>query len=462
MNKYKPMLAETTEAPFNSVDWLFEVKWDGIRAISYVYNELSIMSRNGKELMNSFPELAELKELAKDVTLDGEIVVLKDGKVDFQSLIKRLQKTSPRDIEFLWNMYPVTYVIFDILEKNEVPLINRPLSERKRILKESVHEGKSVVLSLFVEAEGEAYYNAAVGKGLEGVVAKRKDSRYEPGERSRSWLKVKMIRTCECVVLGYTRGEGSRKRTFGALLLGLYDGDKLTYVGKVGTGFDQKQLEELTEKFKGLQTGLPFKGVDVGEEVTWLRPEIVCEVAYQLVTDEGKLRLARFHGLRFDKKPMDCTLDQVKPRTLGDYLGKRDFSKTPEPGDNKAEELGGSFVVQEHNARQHHFDFRLEKEGVLKSWAVPKGLPDRPGAKRLAVRTEDHPLEYAGFEGTIPKGQYGAGVVKIWDTGFYKPIVWSEDKVEFVVKGERLSGRFVLVRIKKAEKNSWLFLKGAD
>ena len=110
----------------------------------------------------------------------------------------------------------------------------------------------------------------------------------------------------------------------------------------------------------------------------------------------------------------------------------------------------------------HHFDLRLERDGVLKSWAVPKGLPDRAGTRRLAVRTEDHPLQYSGFEGVIPEGQYGAGVVKIWDKGYYKPIHWGEDKVEFLIQGEKLGGRFVLVRLRKAERNSWLLLKAVD
>ena len=356
MNQYRPMLAEPAEAPFSSEGWIFEVKWDGIRSISYINSEFSIRSRNGKELKANFPELAELKELAKDVTLDGEIVVMKDGRVDFQNLIKRMQTTSAGDVEYMRGRYPATYVVFDILEKDGVSLVDRPLLERKRILKESVREGKSVVLSLFVEAEGEAYYEAAVGKGLEGVMAKRMDSRYEPGVRSREWLKVKKIRTCECVVVGYTRGEGSRDKTFGALLLGLYDEYKLVYVGKVGTGFDQSQLEALTKTFKGSEAGEPLRGVEVTEEVTWLKPFVVCEVAYQLITDDGKLRLARFRGLRHDKMPQDCTIDQVRPKTLGEYLGRRDFSKTPEPvGGSGGEELGGSFVVQEHSARQPSF-----------------------------------------------------------------------------------------------------------
>ena len=119
-------------------------------------------------------------------------------------------------------------------------------------------------------------------------------------------------------------------------------------------------------------------------------------------------------------------------------------------------------MVQEHHARRLHYDLRLEREGVLKSWAVPKGPPSARGEKRLAVQTEDHPLEYGGFEGTIPEGQYGAGSVKIWDKGIYQPLIWLEDKIEFVLVGERLKGKYVLIRFKKAGEKEWLLLKARD
>ena len=117
------------------------------------------------------------------------------------------------------------------------------------------------------------------------------------------------------------------------------------------------------------------------------------------------------------------------------------------------------YVVQEHHARRLHYDLRLEKEGVLKSWAIPKGLPEVPGDKRLAIQVEDHPLEYRGFEGEIPKGEYGAGTVKIWDKGSYEPVIWNDDMIEILIKGNRIQGRYVLTRFKKAGKNQWLILK---
>ncbi len=459
---YKPMLARLAQQSFSGKDWLFEIKWDGFRAIAYVNQELSLRSRNEKELKYNFPELEELAQLTHNVVLDGEIVVVKDGKPDFQELLERGQAASTVEIELQAKRSPVVYVVFDILEKDGVSLVDLPLTERKRILKDSVKEGKHVLLSDFVEEKGEAYYRVALEKGLEGVMAKRKDSVYESGVRSSSWLKIKKLRSCDCVVFGYTKGSGARSETFGALLLGLYDGEKPVYVGKVGTGFSQALLQTLSERFQQLKTGkAPFEP-DIPDEVTWLKPELVCEVGYQAVTCDVRLRMPRFLGLREDKLPSECTLDQIVEGGLQEYRSKRDFSVTTEPVGGGEKGAGRVFVVQEHHSRRLHYDLRLEKDGILKSWAVPKGIPASPSEKRLAVETEDHPLGYSGFEGVIPKGQYGAGTVEIWDKGVYEAKVWDEKMIEFTVQGEKLKGRYVLVRLKKAGEKSWLLLKGKE
>ncbi len=281
--------------------------------------------------------------------------------------------------------------------------------------------------------------------------------------RSENWLKIKKLHSCECVIFGYTTGGGARKEAFGALILGLYEKDKPVYVGKVGTGFSESTLAELMRLFKGLQTTeRTLEEVDVPEGITWLKPELVCEIVYQAVTKDYRLRMPRFRSLRTDKKPVECTIDQIRTSSLQEYAGKRDFNVTPEPtgGEKKTDEQ--IFVVQEHHARRLHYDLRLEKEGVLKSWAVPKGIPEKTGERRLAVQTEDHPIEYAGFEGAIPEGQYGAGTVKIWDEGIFEAKVWKEDMVEFTLKGRRLQGRYVLAKFKKAGEKDWVLLKVRD
>jgi DNA ligase D-like protein (predicted 3'-phosphoesterase) len=292
-------------------------------------------------------------------------------------------------------------------------------------------------------------------------VAKRLGSPYEPGERSGYWVKVKALRTCDCAVFGYTKGEGTRAGTFGALVLGLCDQGKGVYIGRVGTGFDQRDLEDILSKLDGLKTDGPTLTDAEKGEIVWVHPRLVVEVAYHSVTKEGRLRMPRLVRIRTDKKPEDCTPDQLgEEEKLLPYKARRDFTMTPEPrGKKAAVSTGNSFVVHEHHARHLHYDLRLEREGVLKSWAVPKGIPGATGEKHLAVHVEDHPLEYGTFEGTIPEGEYGAGTVSIWDSGTYDTLVWKEDKVEVIFHGNRLHGRYALVKFRRAGDKDWLLLK---
>jgi DNA ligase D-like protein (predicted 3'-phosphoesterase) len=343
---------------------------------------------------------------------------------------------------------------------------------------------------------------------------------YEPGVRSSTWLKIKQQKTCDCVIAGYTRGQGGRSPQFGALMLALYkngtgqrvDGtgngsskrapinnnNDLIYIGKVGSGFKDRDLALLKDLFIQYETETPtLTRVVKTERVVWLKPALVCEVSYQSVTKDGKLRIPGFLRLRSDKSPGECTIDQldnvglqgadkvvpekgtsgtkkqlipVLPEkglpgedALEKYHGIRNFKVTPEPeGDNVKKENGNYFVVHEHHARNLHFDLRLERDGVLKSWAVPKGMPLIPGEKHLAVAVEDHPLDYGHFEGTIPEGEYGAGTVSIWDNGNYETKHWDNDKIEITFHGKRLVGPYVLVRFKRAGNNDWLLFRAGS
>ena len=480
---YQPMLAQNAKNAFNDQDWLFEIKWDGFRAIAYLDEPFSIRSRNGQELKGHFPELTELTRLGSKIVLDGEIVVMQDGIPDFQALLKRGQAVSSNQVNRQSQLLPAVYIVFDILEKDGAPLTKLALMDRKTILKESLREGDNVLLCDYIEEKGEVYFDLVLKKGLEGVVAKRKDSYYEEGLRTGSWLKIKKLKTCDCIIFGYTRGENVRQQTFGALLLGLYNSDKKpVYVGKVGTGFSEEILRTLSDKFAKIKSDeVPFKS-ERGDIVTWIQPTLVCEVAYQVVTKDMRLRMARFKRLRDDKLPEQCTLEQLTqtlPKTnqqstpakkqlsgdkkLSEYESKRNFEATPEPTGSGKTKVPLIYVIQEHHARRLHYDLRLEKGGVLKSWAIPKGIPETTNVRHLAVETEDHPYEYGSFEGEIPKGQYGAGTVKIWDKGYYEAKLWEDDKIEVTLNGERLHGRYVLVRFKKAEnQKDWLLLKGKE
>jgi len=470
---YRPMLAGTAPAPFSDDNWLFEIKWDGVRVIATVGTTVSLRSRNDTELAGQFPELAELITLAPGTVLDGEIVVMSRGKPDMQALLPRLQESAPRT-----GAAPVTYIVFDILRRGDEDLTALPLVKRRKILQSAVREGSHVVISAPVEGRGEDYYRAAVAQGLEGVMAKRKDSPYEPGVRSGAWLKIRASRSCDCVIAGYTAGRGGRSLVFGALLLGLYEKGKLVPVGRVGTGFSDRLLAELMQKFAPLVSTVPQLPGTRGR-VVWLEPVLVCEVGYMEVTRDRKLRIPRFIRLRADKTAAACTLDQLagsKPHrdaavtmagetpapeakpALRNYHEKRDFSVTNEP-EGAPDMSGNSFVIQEHHARHVHYDLRLERDGVLKSWAVPRGIPETAGEKHLAVAVEDHPLEYGSFEGEIPKGEYGAGTVTIWDSGTYDTRHWDEEKIEVMLHGRRLDGAYVLVKFKRAGKNDWLLFR---
>jgi bifunctional non-homologous end joining protein LigD len=472
-SRYQPMLAGTAPAPFSGSEWLFEIKWDGVRALATVAGTVSLRSRNEIELTGRFPELAELNTLAPRTVLDGEIVVMSGGKPDMQALLSRLQGKTPGSVAA-----PVTYIVFDILERDGKDLTGLPLSERREQLMAAVREGPHVVISEPVDGNGEDYYRAAVAQGLEGVMAKRKDSRYEPGVRSGTWLKIKALKTCDCVVAGYTPGQGGRGPAFGALLLGLYGNGSLIPVGKVGTGFSDQLLTDLMEKFAPLQTVVP-QLPGVRGKVVWLEPVLVCEVVYMEMTKDRKLRMPRFIRLRTDKPATACTLDQIPGRAaeppgsmekakptgpaavkpeLRKYHEKRNFSVTNEPA-GAPHMSGNSFVIQEHHASHLHYDFRLERDGVLKSWAVPKGVPETMGQKHLAVGVEDHPLEYGTFEGEIPKGEYGAGTVSIWDSGTYDTKHWDDEKIEVTLHGRRLNGSYVLVKFRRAGRNEWLVFR---
>ena len=331
------MLAKVAEKAFSDKDWIFEVKWDGFRAIAYVEEPFSLKSRNNKELKQNFPELAQIRKLASNIVVDGEIIVMREGKPDFQSLLERGQAVSTREIQRQENREPAEYIVFDILEKDGKPLTKMPLMERKKILQESLREGSNVLLCDFIEEKGESYFNLVLEKGLEGVVAKRKDSEYEEGLRTGSWLKIKKLKTCDCIIFGYTRGEAVRAKTFGALLLGVYDDGKPIYVGKVGTGFTQETIRLLMDKFEKITTeSSPFKP-EAGDIVTWLEPKLVCEVAYQVLTRDTRLRMARFKTFkrRQTARTMHHRPNNWKPRKLKLPKKKKRETKESSHSDTK-------------------------------------------------------------------------------------------------------------------------------
>jgi bifunctional non-homologous end joining protein LigD len=301
----KPMLATLVDAPFDDDRWLFELKWDGYRAIAIIENGgVTLTSRNGKDLLHQFGELAAAGAAFRSIpaVVDGELCVLDaDGKPDFQAL-------QSRDKELPGKRRParsaVTFIAFDLLYADGRDLRAQPLEERKRLLESLIVDGHGVMFSKHVVGTGKALYAAAEQRGLEGIVGKVRTSPYR-STRSREWVKIKTRRRQEFVIGGWTEPRGSRSG-FGALLIGYYDGDALVYAGHVGTGFDGDRLTMLTAAMKPLaRKTSPFAGAvpKTNTPAHWITPSLVGEVAFTEWTRDGILRHPAFIGLRSDKDP---------------------------------------------------------------------------------------------------------------------------------------------------------------
>ena len=309
-SKITPMLCLLVEKPFTSKDWIFEVKWDGERAIAYAdKNRVSIRSRNQKEIAFRYPEITEslAKSLkAKNVILDGEICALdRKGRSNFQLLQNRIGLQNKAEIQQKVNQIPVWYFIFDILYLNGKSCEEKPLIERKKLLEKVIKSQGFVKIPDFIDTKGENFCKASQKKGLEGIIAKRKNSSYQEGRRGKDWQKIKITCEQEVVVGGYTEGLGSRAGTFGALLLGVYDKDKLKFVGHTGTGFNQQKLKEITKKLQKIKTDQsPFEiAPKTNQKAFWVRPKLVAQVKFAEWTKAGIMRQPVFLGFRDDKKP---------------------------------------------------------------------------------------------------------------------------------------------------------------
>ncbi|GAA4461572.1 hypothetical protein GCM10023093_06440 [Nemorincola caseinilytica] len=294
----KPMLAKLHEGAFDNEDWIFEIKWDGYRAVAEVdKGNVRLYSRNGLSFETDYPIVYEaLKKIKKQgLVLDGEIVALdENGKPSFQLLQQYDSST------------PLCYYVFDCLKVNGISIEDKPLLERKAILQKLLPESNIISYCDHVAARGKDFFKAVKTSGLEGMIAKRADSTYHEGTRSSSWLKVKHILTEEAVIAGYTAPRGGRK-LFGALVLGVYKNGKLVYIGHTGTGFDDKTLRQVYDRLQPLRTDTSPFGVrvPVNSAVTWVVPRLVCNIKYTEVTEGGNRRHPVFMGLRVDKEAQD-------------------------------------------------------------------------------------------------------------------------------------------------------------
>jgi bifunctional non-homologous end joining protein LigD len=324
--KLQPMKATLVREPFNDDGWLYEVKWDGYRSLAVIDNgKAELVSRNNISFDQFHPVADSLSRWKVKAIIDGEIVVLDDkGKSDF-SAIQNWQRR--KDGKLVYN-------VFDILWYEGRDLTGLPLTVRKAILEAVLPTGDTIRLSQAFAVNGIDFFHAAEKAGIEGIMAKKADSTYSAGDRSKEWLKVKVERRQEVVIGAFTRNEATSK-LFSALAIGVYDHGVLRYIGKVGTGWSEKKQKELMEQFKPLITDVcPFEvepDVDepskfrprrLGARPTWLKPELVCEVNIAEITSDGKVRQASFKGMRSDKDPKDVILEV--PLDTGEVVTETD------------------------------------------------------------------------------------------------------------------------------------------
>lgn len=317
----RPMLAVSVEEAFDDPAWLFEIKWDGYRAVAFIEDgNARLVSRNQNELTHQYPELQDLPRYVKgrSVVLDGEVVALdEEGRPSFSLMQQRTGFRPGKGRRPGVAGIPIMYFAFDLLYLDGFDLRRVTLEERKRLLSEHLSTSPIVRFSDHYEANGKALLEAARAKGLEGIVAKRRSSCYEE-KRSSDWRKIKIRHQIECVIGGYTEPEGSRAH-FGSLVLGLYDEKKrLIPVGQAGSGFNQRSLREIYEQLKKLEIDKsPFYGqVDSPRKTHFVKPQFVAQIEFAEWTHETadttpKLRAPVFLGLRDDKSPEECTIEQV-------------------------------------------------------------------------------------------------------------------------------------------------------
>jgi bifunctional non-homologous end joining protein LigD len=311
----RPMLAipGTLPAPEQAERWAYEMKWDGIRAVLYVEGgRVRVMTRNDRDVTGTYPELQGLGEAlgSRQCVLDGEIIAFDaDGRASFAALQPRMHLTKATQVRHMAEQVPVVFLAFDLLHLDGHSTLGLPYRDRRELLEMLELAGPNWQTPPYFPGAGEAALEVSRNQGLEGVVAKRLESRYEPGRRSQSWLKVKTFLTQEVVVGGWKPGSGRRAGGVGSLLVGVPGPDGLVYAGKVGTGFTQQMLDDIGRTLRPLERKTsPFAGTlprEVTGDAHWVTPRLVGEVVFTEWTRDGRLRAPSWRGWRADKDPAD-------------------------------------------------------------------------------------------------------------------------------------------------------------
>lgn len=369
----EPMLASLGDAPFDHKDWIFELKWDGYRAIAEVdKKKIRLYSRNGLSFNERYPTIVdELSKLNMRAVLDGEVVVFnEEGKPDFQ----KLQHYDDN------RHLPLIYYVFDILSLNNKDLKDLPLIERKKILQENLPANDIIRYSDHVEEKGIAFFEEVKKSNLEGIMAKKAENTYVTGVRTKDWLKIKHTHTREAIICGYTEPRKSRKH-FGALILGEYKNKKLHYIGHTGTGFTDKKLKEMWNMMQKLVAPTsPFdKKVPVNSPVTWVKPVVVCEIKFSEITRDGILRHPVFLRWRDDKKP-----SEVKPDAA--------------PVEVPEEKSAGKKTAMKEKKNGSATASKASKNTKAPKVSAKKEEPEEGGKKNRIVTANNHKVELSNVD----------------------------------------------------------------
>lgn len=359
------MLAKETGAPFDDEGWLFEIKWDGYRAISEIKDgEVNLYSRNGLIFNNNYPVVVNaLKKIKHNAVIDGEIVVLDEaGRSNFQKLQHHENNTS----------YPLCYYAFDLLSLNGKNTCELPLTDRKKLLQQLIKNNKVIKYSEHVVGGGTAFFNAAGEQNLEGIMAKKADGQYHTGTRTSEWLKIKHHKSDEVVIVGFTQPTGSRSY-FGSLVLAVRNGKQLKYAGHTGSGFTDAILKDIYNKLAPLKTNeSPFaEKVKTNMPVTWVKPRFVCEVKFTEWTNDGKMRHPIFLRMREDKSIKDIDMRTTKSPAPSKTKAP---AKTTAPSKIKKEKTGEpatELVIGKIKVRTSNRDkLYWPEEGITKGMMI--------------------------------------------------------------------------------------------
>ncbi|HEY8365447.1 MAG TPA: ATP-dependent DNA ligase [Haloplasmataceae bacterium] len=298
-----PMLLVEGE-PFDSKDFIYELKLDGIRCLAYLDDYTELRNKRNKDVTFIYPELKRLyKQVNKRCILDGELIITVNGVPDFFEIQRRSLMTNPYKISIASKSKPVSFVCYDILYYDDKEVNTLPLEERKDLLSKNVIENETLAISRFIEEKGIAFYQLAVKKNLEGVVAKRKTSLYYYGKRSKEWIKFKWMYDDDFIICGYVRDE--KTNGIKSLVLGAYIDKQLVYQGHVSLGIPKQEEKIIIDFVNSHLSTCPFSENHY-EQVIWCEPHLVCTIKYMMKTPHNTLRQPVYKGLRTDKTPIDC------------------------------------------------------------------------------------------------------------------------------------------------------------